>query len=163
MNRPCASHLPQRIFPRSTKHAREIRESGPVGRQPGPRGCAKFPTMPRNFNIRRTKHEPSVHKEHKKNLSVPKALLWQRWRSSGHFAGDVFFGFVVKFADSREFFLGSGLMASVTARNRRIQSPVACSRNCVGLAPQSPRNPCHTRKPSGPRQPEIQLPPPIYF
>src|ERR1019366_7827816 len=46
----------------------------------------------------------------------------------------------------------SGEMLSVMARNRSVQSPVACCRNWVGFAPQPSWNPSQTSKPSGPRQ-----------
>src|SRR3984893_5931932 len=48
------------------------------------------------------------------------------------------------------FILRSGDTAKVMARNRRIQSPVACSRNWVGFAPQ-PLGPSQARMPRGTR------------
>src|SRR5271154_6951566 len=46
----------------------------------------------------------------------------------------------------------SGVMDSVMATNRSVQSPVACSRNCVGFEPNPPVNASQTSTPSGTRQ-----------
>src|ERR1700722_511422 len=48
--------------------------------------------------------------------------------------------------------LRSGVMAKVKATNRSVQSPVACSRNCVGFELKLPVNASQTRMPNGTRQ-----------
>src|SRR5271169_6824581 len=48
--------------------------------------------------------------------------------------------------------LRNGVMDSVMATNRSVQSPVACSRNCVGFEPSPPVNASQISTPRGTRQ-----------
>src|ERR1700722_16849841 len=48
--------------------------------------------------------------------------------------------------------LRNGVIASVMATKRSVQSPVACSRNCVGLEPNPPVKASQMSTPAGTRQ-----------